>query len=133
MDTLYDTLEVSRSASHETLNAAHRALSRKYHPDNAASADTERYHAVQEAWEVLGDARKRRQYDASLKRRAVPPPAPPINPEPLVNMIVDRGMDQVERTLGHLPGVHSFLRENRAGVRAAVKSMLRGEAAGGRS
>lgn len=62
--TLYDVLEVSEYASEETIRAAYRALTRKYHPDADSSyAAQSRFTAVQKAYEVLGDIGARRRYD----------------------------------------------------------------------
>lgn len=61
----YDILEVSRSASADEIKKAYRKLSRKYHPDMAPddkSAD-QKFKEVQEAYEVLRDENKRKQYD----------------------------------------------------------------------
>ena len=62
--TLYEVLEVSEYASQETIRAAYRALTRKYHPDTDSSdAAQSRFIAVQKAYEVLGDIVARRRYD----------------------------------------------------------------------
>lgn len=61
----YDVLGVSRSASADDIRKAHRKLVRQYHPD--ANRDNpqaaERFREVQEAYDVLSDTEKRRQYD----------------------------------------------------------------------
>lgn len=66
--THYDVLGVSRNAEQEAIAGAHKALARKYHPDLAGkSAKTEaRIRAINAAWEVLGDADKRKTYDKTL-------------------------------------------------------------------
>jgi len=65
--TLYEVLEVSEYASQETIRAAYRALTRKYHPDTDSSdAAQSRFIAVQKAYEVLGDVRARWRYDRQL-------------------------------------------------------------------
>ncbi|QDU10322.1 DnaJ C-terminal domain-containing protein [Gimesia aquarii] len=61
----YDILEISRSASADEIKKAYRKLSRKYHPDMAPddkSAD-QKFKEVQEAYDVLRDEEKRKQYD----------------------------------------------------------------------
>lgn len=61
----YDILEISRSATADEIKKAYRTLSRKYHPDMAPddkSAD-QKFKEVQEAYEVLRDEDKRKQYD----------------------------------------------------------------------
>ncbi|MCS7034419.1 MAG: DnaJ domain-containing protein [Phycisphaerae bacterium] len=61
----YEVLGVSRNATPEEIKRAHRRLVRQYHPDvnkNNAAA-TEKFKEIQEAYDVLSDAEKRKQYD----------------------------------------------------------------------
>lgn len=62
----YKTLGVRRDASDEEIRKAFRRLARKFHPDVAKDkAEGERrFKEINEAYEVLGDPEKRRQYDA---------------------------------------------------------------------
>lgn len=61
----YEILGVPRTASADEIKKAHRKLVRKYHPDvnkgNAAS--TEQFKEVQEAYDVLSEPGKRKNYD----------------------------------------------------------------------
>lgn len=60
----YKTLGVARTASDTDIKQAYRRLARKYHPDVSKEPDAEeRFKAVNEAYEVLRDADKRRTYD----------------------------------------------------------------------
>jgi curved DNA-binding protein len=61
----YDILGVSRTASADEIKSAHRRLARKFHPDanKNDSSSTQKFQEVQEAYDTLGDADKRRQYD----------------------------------------------------------------------
>lgn len=65
---LYQLLGLTRDASAEDLQRAHRKLAREHHPD-ANPKDPraeERFRAVQQAYEVLSDDKKRREYDRTL-------------------------------------------------------------------
>jgi curved DNA-binding protein CbpA len=65
----YKALELSRDASQEDIRKAHRKLVRKYHPDaNPEDLRAEaRFKEVQQAYEVLSDEKKRREYDQGLR------------------------------------------------------------------
>ena len=61
----YATLGVSRTASAAEIKKAYRKLARQFHPDvNKASSAEARFKEINEAYEVLGDAEKRKRYDA---------------------------------------------------------------------
>lgn len=62
----YEVLGVSRRASGEEIKRAYRRLVRKYHPDNVGEKDRTRFEQVQEAYAVLGDEKKRGDYDRVL-------------------------------------------------------------------
>ncbi|MHB1485928.1 MAG: DnaJ C-terminal domain-containing protein [Saccharofermentanales bacterium] len=61
----YETLGVSKSATQDEIKKAFRKLAKKHHPD--ASPDFkisgEKFKAISEAYEVLGNAEKRKKYD----------------------------------------------------------------------
>ena len=61
----YDVLGVPRTASADEIKKAHRKLVRKYHPDvNKSDKGAEdRFKEAQEAYDVLSDPAKRRNYD----------------------------------------------------------------------
>ena len=61
----YELLGVARNASEEDVRRAFRRLARQYHPDvNQEPEAEQRIKEINEAYEVLGDAEKRRSYDA---------------------------------------------------------------------
>ncbi len=57
----YDILGVSRNATAEEIKKAFRKQARKHHPD--AGGSEERFKEINEAYEVLSDPEKRKQYD----------------------------------------------------------------------
>jgi molecular chaperone DnaJ len=65
MATLYDTLGVKKGAPADEIKKAYRKLAAKYHPDRNpgdASAE-EKFKEVQNAYDVLSDEEKRKNYD----------------------------------------------------------------------
>jgi molecular chaperone DnaJ len=61
----YATIGVNRSAKQEEIRKAYRHLARKYHPDvNPGNKSAEeKFKQLSEAYEVLGDEKKRKIYD----------------------------------------------------------------------
>jgi len=62
--SLYETLDVSSSASADEIKKAYRRLARKYHPDiNKEPGAEEKFKEINAAYEILSDEKKRAQYD----------------------------------------------------------------------
>lgn len=71
MKNYYDELEVSKTASKEVIQKVYKVLAKKYHPDTTNEADKqlaeEKFKAVSEAYEILSDDEKRKNYDLELE------------------------------------------------------------------
>ncbi len=61
----YKTLGVGKDASQDEIKKAYRKLARANHPDSKPGdkAAEERFKAIAEAYDVIGEAEKRKQYD----------------------------------------------------------------------
>ena len=75
----YQTLGVSKTAAADEIKSAFRKLARKFHPDTAKNKKEaeEKFKEINEAYEVLGDPEKRKQYDeygAGWQQSGGPPP-----------------------------------------------------------
>lgn len=91
----YRVLGVGREATTPEVKAAHRRLAKRYHPD-APHADATRFLAVQDAYELLRDPLRRREWDrrhapgpvraeataSGQRRRRSAAGGPPVGPEP---------------------------------------------------
>jgi len=62
---LYETLGVPKKASAAEIKKAYRKLAREFHPDKnpGDAAAEDRFKEIQGAYDVLGDPKKRKQYD----------------------------------------------------------------------
>lgn len=58
----YKILGVDKSASQEEIKKAFRKLAHQHHPDKKGG-DEAKFKEINEAWQVLGDENKRKQYD----------------------------------------------------------------------
>ncbi len=69
----YVILGVASDETDQGVRAAFRDLAKRYHPDQVGPEGAGRFREVAEAYEVLGDPSRRRQYDDSLKPRPAHP------------------------------------------------------------
>lgn len=70
----YGVLGVSPSAEDFLIKAAYKALAQRYHPDKLedySQASEDKMKALNEAYSILSDAHKRKQYDDYLKSKNV--------------------------------------------------------------
>jgi curved DNA-binding protein CbpA len=72
MKNYYQLLGIEPSAGQEEIKRAFRKMASLYHPDHNpkdAEKAEEMFKAINEAYEVLGDEGKRRQYDRLIRPR----------------------------------------------------------------
>ena len=76
----YVVLGVPHTESFEGIQKAYRRLVKECHPDHAGGQGAERFQTVHEAYEVLSDARRRKQYDETLlgRKRRIHTDAEPL-------------------------------------------------------
>ena len=68
MTNHYDVLGVSKDAGDMEIKKAYRGLSLKYHPDrNSTEEAKDMIQKINEAYEILSDKNKRKQYDMELQ------------------------------------------------------------------
>lgn len=73
----YANLGIAPSAPAETIKSAYRKQAAQYHPDKNPSPDAAaRFREIQEAYEVLSDAQRRRSYDEHRQRSLIENPLP---------------------------------------------------------
>jgi molecular chaperone DnaJ len=99
----YAILGISPNASIDDIRSAYRRLAREFHPDYYAGS-SDRFREIQEAYSVLGDARRRREYEQNISKVSPQKPARHAaysRPEPLIPE--ERPFD-----LGEISPVRSF-------------------------
>ena len=71
MKNYYEILEVSKNASKEIIEKAYKVLAKKYHPDLQQESERkkaeEKMKIINEAYEILSDDEKRKNYDIELE------------------------------------------------------------------
>lgn len=72
MENLYNILGVAPNASTDEIKKRYRSLAMRYHPDRNSDAGADlRFNAIQQAYEVLADTKRRIEYDQKLNDRIV--------------------------------------------------------------
>lgn len=71
----YEILEVSKNASPEIIEKAYKTLVKKYHPDLQINEQKIKYEEkikkINEAYDILSDSNKRKNYDINLKNTEI--------------------------------------------------------------
>jgi len=135
---LYKILQVDPAAEPEVVEAAYRRLALKYHPDvSTAPGAADRMRDLNMAYEVLGDASRRADYDdvhgraggrrgrvaSAPRRRNTPPPRLRVEPQSLQFGPLPKGATQTAELHVQMEGVGSLkgsVRPNQAWIRTSV-------------
>jgi curved DNA-binding protein CbpA len=79
----YEALQLSPNADADTITRVYHILVKRYHPDNSATADPERFAEVLEAHRVLSDPERRSTYNEEY--REYRSAGQPLNAQPIHN------------------------------------------------
>jgi len=99
----FAVLGISPKATGDEIRSAYRRLVKEFHPDHYTGS-SERFRDIQEAYSVLGNSRRRREYEQSIRKVPIKTPLRPSSypePEPLIPK--ERPAD-----LGEVSPVRSF-------------------------
>jgi curved DNA-binding protein CbpA len=111
----YELLRVSPGAEIESIQRVHRALAARYHPDNKETGDLERFLRVNEAYKILSDPQKRKEFDTQYKVRKE-------NPMPIfLTKEFTEGVDgEINRRIGLLCLLYTQRRVNQVNPALSV-------------
>ena len=65
----YEVLQISPNAELDTIQRVYRLLAQRFHPDNQATGDAEKFRLLTDAYTVLGDPEQRARYDVHRPQR----------------------------------------------------------------
>lgn len=88
MKNYYNILEINQEASDQQIKASYRKLAKTYHPD--AGGDSEKFKEIVEAYNVLSDPKKKKEYDFKRQHLTNPNQNPFFNE--MFSNIFGRGM-----------------------------------------
>lgn len=72
MENPYHILGVSPTASSEEIKKAYRSLAMRHHPDrNTHPGAQSRFNAIQSAYELLSDPKRRAEFNQSINNRII--------------------------------------------------------------
>ena len=66
----YEFLQISPNADPDTIHRVYRFLAARFHPDNPASGDPEKFFMLKTAYDVLSDPTRRTEYDMKRETEA---------------------------------------------------------------
>lgn len=103
----YEFLQINPKAEAATIHRIYRFMASRFHPDNPASGDPEKFLLLNRIYEVLSDPKRRAEYDASRQERE-----PEANPIFQQNSFVDGIEGEVNRRLAILALLYNKRRTN---------------------
>jgi curved DNA-binding protein len=65
----YELMQISPHAELPTIQRVYRMLAARYHPDNPETGDTDKFVALQKAYQVLSDPEERAIYDQTCQKQ----------------------------------------------------------------
>ena len=72
MENLYNILGIAPNATTDDIKKRYRSLAMRFHPDRNSEVGAEsRFNAIQQAYEVLTDTKRRAEYDQQMNDRIV--------------------------------------------------------------
>ncbi len=96
----YEFLQISPNADPDTVHRVYRFLAARYHPDNPDTGDTDKFHLLKQAYDVLSDPVRRAEYDTGCEKEKP-------QPDPLSNSV--DFMDQIDGELNRRVAVLAVL------------------------
>jgi molecular chaperone DnaJ len=95
-ETHYQVLQISDRATADEIKQSYRQLAKKFHPDvNGGQANSDLIIKINAAYEILGDEKKRREYDYLCQpAAAIPPQQKDPNHTPRRPKTVGRELDE---------------------------------------
>jgi len=109
-DDYYKILGVNDSASQDEIKKSYRKLSMKWHPDknpNNPEAE-EKFKTISQAYDIIGDGDKRKEYDYSKKFGFSGGGGGNMNPDDILNMFFGGGRGSAGGGLGGMMGGFPF-------------------------
>jgi len=118
----YAILEVTERASFQEIKRSYRKLARKYHPDrNDSSEAEETIKKINQAFEVLSNREKRRQYDSDILLTEIVPNDQAQTPNDLHE---SSSIGSENSSAGSFKHPDSFWNEERNNATNNTKTML---------
>jgi len=121
----YEILDVSKLATEKEIKKAYRKLAKKYHPDEQ-TGDQVKFNQVKEAYEILTDPEKRKNYDqtgGNTTQKPTTAPQPPQDAESKLKEIFNKSK-QAQSKNDNNPA--NFTKDKHNVDNDAINKILRG-------